>query len=93
MATSRTSLARTRLVFAVLLAAVVFHRWRKNAWSKLGLDFKEEKKRFGSIRFFTRHVFLALALLFLGLSLANLQWAVKSKSQSKRNRCHLCARC
>lgn len=72
------------LFFAVLLAAVVFHRWRKNAWSKLGLDFKEEKKRFGSIRFFTRHVFLALALLFLGLSLANLQMGGQKQKVNRK---------
>ena len=72
------------LFFAALLAAVVFHRWRKNAWSKLGLDFKEEKKRFGSIRFFTRHVFLALALLFLGLSLANLQMGGQKQKVNRK---------
>ena len=72
------------LFFTVLLAAVVFHRWRKNAWSKLGLDFKEEKKRFGSIRFFTRHVFLALALLFLGMSLANLQMGGQKQKVNRK---------
>jgi len=72
------------LFFAVLLAAVVFHRWRKSAWIKLGLDFKQERKRFGSIRFFTRHTLLALALLFLGLSLANLQMGGQKQKVNRK---------
>jgi len=72
------------LFFAVLLAAIVFHRWRKSAWIKLGLDFKQERKRFGSIRFFTRHTLLALALLFLGLSLANLQMGGQKQKVNRK---------
>ena len=61
------------LFVLVLLCAILFHRWRKKAWNALGLDHQIESKQFAAARFFTRYTLLALSLLFLGLSLANLQ--------------------
>ena len=63
------------LFITLIFFSLVFHNWRKKVWRTLGLAFSSSKliKTFGSVRFFTRHTFLALSLLFLGLSLANLQ--------------------
>lgn len=61
------------LFVLVLLCAILFHRWRKKAWNALGLDHQIESRQFAAARFFTRYTLLALSLLFLGLSLANLQ--------------------
>ncbi|HCP40667.1 MAG TPA: hypothetical protein DIT65_02640 [Cryomorphaceae bacterium] len=72
------------LFFAVLLSAILFHRWRKSAWNMLGLDLQRETKRFGRIRFLTRHTLLALAMLFLGLSLANLQMGGQKQKVNRK---------
>ena len=64
------------LFVAVLLAAVLFHRWRNGMWKKLGLEEQVSTLTTGakgSIRFFTRYTVLALALGCAGLSVANLQ--------------------
>lgn len=72
------------LFVLVLLASILFHRWRKKAWSTLGLDAKVERKKFGAIRYFTRHTLLALAALFLGLSLANLQMGGQKQKVNRK---------
>lgn len=64
------------LFVAVLLAAVLFHRWRGGVWKKLGLEEQGSTLTTGgkgSMRFFTRYTLLALALGSAGLSVANLQ--------------------
>ena len=63
------------LFVAVLLAAVLFHRWRNGMWKKLGLEEQGNTLTTGakgSMRFFTRYTLLALALGCAGLSVANL---------------------
>lgn len=72
------------LFVLVLLGSILFHRWRKKAWATLGLDVRLERKKFGSIRFFTRHTLLALATLFLGLSLANLQMGGQKQKVNRK---------
>ena len=64
------------LFTAVLLAAILFHRWRSGIWKKLGLEEQGGTLATGakgSMRFFTRYTLLALALGCAGLSVANLQ--------------------
>lgn len=64
------------IFIAVIVAAIVFHRWRNSVWTKLGLQESNGNLTTaskGSIRFFTRHTLLAFALGCAGLSLANLQ--------------------
>jgi len=63
------------LLVATLLASWLFHRWRMKVWRELDLseDGNLTTGKKGVLRFFTRHTLLALALAFIGLSLANLQ--------------------
>lgn len=64
------------LFVAVLLAAILFHRWRGGVWKKLGLEEQGGALTTGakgSMRYFTRYTLLALALGCAGLSVANLQ--------------------
>lgn len=63
------------LLVATLLASWIFHRWRMKVWRELDLseDGNLTTGKKGVLRFFTRHTLLALALAFIGLSLANLQ--------------------
>ena len=75
------------LFIMVLIAAVLFHQWRKKAWNILGLDTKTKQPvstRFGSMRFFTRHVLLAMALVFFGLALANLQMGSQKQTINRK---------
>ena len=75
------------LFAATIISAVIFHRWRSRVWNLLGLHERGSHLAGGSMsvaRFYTRHTVLALALLFLGLSLANLQMGgQKQKVQRK----------
>ncbi len=63
------------LLVATMLASWLFHRWRMKVWRELDLseDGNLTTGKKGVLRFFTRHTLLALALAFIGLSLANLQ--------------------
>lgn len=75
------------LFIMVLIASVLFHQWRKKAWNILGLDTKKKQPvstRFGSMRFFTRHVLLAMALVFFGLALANLQMGSQKQTINRK---------
>ena len=72
------------LFVLVLLVAILFHRWRKKAWITLGLDARVERRKFGALRYFTRHALLALAALFLGLSLANLQMGGQKQKVNRK---------
>ena len=75
------------LFIMVLIASVLFHQWRKKAWNILGLDTKTKQPvstRFGSMRFFTRHVLLAMALVFFGLALANLQMGSQKQTINRK---------
>lgn len=75
------------LFIMVLIASILFHQWRKKAWNILGLDTKTKQPvstRFGSMRFFTRHVLLALALVFFGLALANLQMGSQKQTINRK---------
>ena len=75
------------LFIMVLIASILFHQWRKKAWNILGLDTKKKQPvstRFGSMRFFTRHVLLALALVFFGLALANLQMGSQKQTINRK---------
>jgi Ca-activated chloride channel family protein len=72
------------LFVLVLLGAILFHRWRKKTWATLGLDARQERRKFAAIRYFTRHTLLALAALFLGLSLANLQMGGQKQKVNRK---------
>lgn len=63
------------LLVATLITSWLFHRWRMKVWRELELseDGNLTTGKKGVLRFFTRHTLLALALAFIGLSLANLQ--------------------
>lgn len=82
------------LFIMVLIASVLFHQWRKKAWNILGLDTKTKQPvstRFGSMRFFTRHVLLAMALVFRARISEPSNGKSKANHQSKGGRCSLCA--
>ena len=75
------------LFVAVLLAAVLFHRWRNGMWKKLGLEEQGNTLTTGakgSMRFFTRYTLLALALGCAGLSVANLQMGGQKQLVQRR---------
>ena len=75
------------LFIIVLIASILFHKWRKKAWNSLGLDTAKKQlviTPFGSMRFFTRHVLLALALVFFGLALANLQMGSQKQTINRK---------
>ena len=75
------------LFVAVLLAAVLFHRWRNGMWKKLGLEEQGNPLTTGakgSMRFFTRYTLLALALGCAGLSVANLQMGGQKQLVQRR---------
>ena len=75
------------LFIIVLMASILFHKWRKKAWNRLGLDTAKKQlvsAPFGSMRFFTRHVLLALALVFFGLALANLQMGSQKQTINRK---------
>ncbi|MEY2963572.1 MAG: hypothetical protein RL754_833 [Bacteroidota bacterium] len=75
------------LFLLVLISAIIFQRWRERIWTKLGVQFRNStmvKVHLSKARFYTRNIALAIALLFLGLSLANLQMGgQKQKVQRK----------
>lgn len=75
------------LFIIVLVASILFHKWRKKVWNSLGLDTTKKQlvsTPFGSMRFFTRHVLLALALVFFGLALANLQMGSQKQTINRK---------
>lgn len=75
------------LFVAVLLSAVLFHRWRRRIWRILGLSTQGtvlSEAPMGTARFFTRYTLLGLALLFLGLALANLQMGTQTQTVERQ---------
>lgn len=75
------------LFLLVLVGSWLFHRWRKKSWLALGLDPTKKvgvSNGFGSVRFFTRHILLALAVMFLGWSLANLQMGGQKQKVNRK---------
>lgn len=75
------------VLFATLIfCSFLFHNWRKKVWRILGLAYSSAKlkKSFGSVRFFTKYTLLALSLLFLGLSLANLQMGGQKQKVNRK---------
>ncbi len=75
------------LFFAVLLATVFFHRWRRSIWRLLGVDTQGSELSeapLGTARLFTRHALLASALLFVGLALANLQMGTQKQTVERQ---------
>ena len=63
------------LLLAIVISAVLFQRWRQNAWQILGVNDRSERTvaSLSAARLYTRYSLLALAVAFLCLSLANLQ--------------------
>lgn len=75
------------LFLAVLLISILFNRWRNGVWRTLGL--KELGGTLttgarGNMRFFTRHILLALAVGCAGMSLANLQMGGQKQLVERR---------
>jgi Ca-activated chloride channel family protein len=63
------------LLLAIVVSAVLFQRWRQRAWQVLGINDRSKRTAasLSTARLYTRYAFLALAVAFLCLSLANLQ--------------------
>jgi Ca-activated chloride channel family protein len=63
------------LLLAIVVSAVLFQRWRQKAWQILGINDRSKRTAasLSTARLYTRYAFLALAVAFLCLSLANLQ--------------------
>ena len=63
------------LLLAIVVSAVLFQRWRQKAWQILGINDRSKRTvaSLSTARLYTRYAFLALAVAFLCLSLANLQ--------------------
>ena len=63
------------LLLAIVVSAVLFQRWRQKAWQVLGINDRSKRTAasLSTARLYTRYAFLALAVAFLCLSLANLQ--------------------
>ena len=63
------------LLLVVIISAVFFQRWRHKVWRILGLSDRSQhaSAALSKARFYTRYTFLAVAVAFLCISLANLQ--------------------
>jgi len=63
------------LLLAIVVSAFLFQRWRQKAWQILGINDRSKRTAasLSTARLYTRYAFLALAVAFLCLSLANLQ--------------------
>ena len=75
------------LFVAILVSSWLFHKWRKRAWLALGLDPSKKDgvgNPFGAARFFTRQILLALAVMFFGWSLANLQMGGQKQKVNRK---------
>ena len=73
------------LLLVVIISAVFFQRWRHKVWRILGLSDRSQhaSAALSKARFYTRYTFLAVAVAFLCISLANLQMSGQT-TQVKR---------
>src|SRR6056300_1668614 len=73
------------LLLVVIISAVFFQRWRHKVWRILGLSDRSQhaSAALSKARFYTRYTFLAVAVAFLCISLANLQMSGQT-AQVKR---------
>ena len=74
------------VLFATLIfCSFLFHNWRKKVWRILGLAYSSAKHRKSlDLYGFTKYTLLALSLLFLGLSLANLQMGGQKQKVNRK---------
>src|SRR6056300_44796 len=73
------------LLLVVIISAVFFQRWRHKVWRILGLSDRSQhaSAALSKARVYTRYTFLAVAVAFLCISLANLQMSGQT-TQVKR---------